>query len=54
VCIANAVGQVGRSTGVGAAVMARAAAAPIARGATPYERAVREALARGRSRSRAR
>ena len=54
VCIANSVGQVGRSTGVGAGVMDRAAAAPLARGATPYELAVREALARGRSRSRAR
>ena len=54
VCIANSVGQVGRSTGVGAGVMDRAAAAPMARGATPYELAVREALARGRSRSRAR
>jgi crossover junction endodeoxyribonuclease RuvC len=54
VCIANSVGQVGRSTGVGAGVMDRAAAAPLARGATPYELAVREALARGRDRSRAR
>jgi crossover junction endodeoxyribonuclease RuvC len=54
VCIANSVGQVGRSTGVGAGVMDRAAAAPMARGATPYELAVREALARGRDRSRAR
>ena len=54
VCIANSVGQVGRSTGVGAGVMDRAAAAPLARGATPYELAVREALAHGRDRSRAR
>ena len=54
VCIANSVGQVGRSTGVGAGVMDRAAAAPMARGATPYELAVREALPRGRCRSRAR
>ena len=54
VCIANSVGQVGRSTSVGAGVMDRAAAAPLARGATPYELAVREALARGRDRSRAR
>lgn len=47
VCIANVVGQVGRSTRVdGAGVLDRAAAAPIARGESPYDRAVREALAR--------
>jgi crossover junction endodeoxyribonuclease RuvC len=46
VCIANGLGQVGRSTRVGAGVMDRAASAPIERGSTPYERAVREALAR--------
>jgi crossover junction endodeoxyribonuclease RuvC len=54
VCIANSLGQVGRSTRDGASVLDRAAAAPIARGSTPYERAVQEALARGRDRSRAR
>ena len=47
VCIANVVGQVGRSTRVdGASVLDRAAAAPIARGESGYERAVREAIAR--------
>lgn len=47
VCIANVVGQVGRSTRVdGAGVLDRAAAAPIARGESPYDRAVHEALAR--------
>ena len=48
VCIANGLGQVGRSTRVdGAAVLDRSAAAPIDRGGpSPYERAVRNALAR--------
>jgi crossover junction endodeoxyribonuclease RuvC len=47
ICIANAAGQVGRSSRPdGAAVMDRAAAAPIARGESPYDRAVREALGR--------
>jgi crossover junction endodeoxyribonuclease RuvC len=47
VCIANGIGQVGRSSRpAGAAVMDRGASAPIERGASPYERAVREALAR--------
>jgi Holliday junction resolvasome RuvABC endonuclease subunit len=47
VCIANSLGQVGRGARVsGSAVLDRGAAAPIARGVTPYERAVREALAR--------
>ena len=47
VCIANGLGQVGRSSRPdGAAVLDRGAAAPIARGSSPYERAVREALAR--------
>jgi crossover junction endodeoxyribonuclease RuvC len=43
VCIANRVGQVGRAT---AAVMDRGANAPIERGGSAYDRAVREALAR--------
>jgi crossover junction endodeoxyribonuclease RuvC len=43
VCIANRVGQPSRT---GAAVLDRGASAPIERGSTPYERAVREALAR--------
>ena len=47
VCIANSLRQVGRGSRLaGAAVLDRAAAAPIARGSSPYERAVREALAR--------
>jgi crossover junction endodeoxyribonuclease RuvC len=47
VCIANSLGQVGRGSRVdGSATLDRGAAAPIARGSTPYERAVREALAR--------
>jgi crossover junction endodeoxyribonuclease RuvC len=48
ICIANGLGQVGRSTRVdGAAVMDRGAAAPIDRGGpSRYERAVREAIAR--------
>jgi crossover junction endodeoxyribonuclease RuvC len=45
VCIANRVGQPSRT---GAAVLDRAAVAPIERGDSPYERAVREALARDR------
>ena len=45
VCIANGLGQVGRSTRTTGGVMDRAAIAPIERGSTPYERAVREALA---------
>ena len=43
VCIANRVGQPSRA---GAGVLDRGASAPIERGSTPYERAVREALAR--------
>src|SRR4051794_40242000 len=47
VCIANSAGQIGRSSRPeGAAVLDRGAAAPMARGETSYERAVREALAR--------
>jgi crossover junction endodeoxyribonuclease RuvC len=47
VCIANGLGQIGRGARVdGSAVLDRGAVAPIARGASPYERAVREALAR--------
>jgi crossover junction endodeoxyribonuclease RuvC len=47
VCVANRVGQVGRSTRVGgAAVMDRAAAGPMDRGESAYDRAVREAIAR--------
>jgi crossover junction endodeoxyribonuclease RuvC len=48
ICIANGLGQVGRSSRPsGAAVLDRGAVAPIDRdGASPYERAVREALAR--------
>ena len=42
VCIANRLGQTDR---VNAAVFDRAAVAPIQRGETPYERAVREAIA---------
>lgn len=45
VCIANGVGQMGRSTRTTGSVLDRSAIAPIERGATPYERAVREALA---------
>jgi crossover junction endodeoxyribonuclease RuvC len=43
VCIANRVGQPSR---IGAGVLDRGASAPIERGSTPFERAVREALAR--------
>ena len=47
ICIANGLGQIGRtSRPAGAAVMDRSAIAPIARGASPYELAVRDALAR--------
>ena len=50
ICIANSERTVERRVAAGgvagAAVMDRAAIAPIARGETPYERAVREALAR--------
>jgi crossover junction endodeoxyribonuclease RuvC len=52
ICIANGLGQVGRSSRPsGAAVLDRSAVAPIARGSSPYERAVREALARERRRA---
>jgi crossover junction endodeoxyribonuclease RuvC len=43
VCIANRVGQPSR---VGAAVLDRGASAPIERGGSSYDRAVREAIAR--------
>lgn len=43
VCIANRIGQPSRE---GAGVLDRGASAPIERGSTPYERAVREAIAR--------
>jgi len=43
ICIANRVGQPSRA---GAGVLDRGASAPIERGSTPYERAVREALLR--------
>ena len=46
VCIANGMGQMGRSTRSTAGVLDRSAINPIERGSTPYERAVREALAR--------
>ena len=47
VCIANSLGQVGRGSRLdGSSALDRGAAAPIARGSTPYERAVRAALAR--------
>ena len=45
VCIANGLGQQGRSTRTSGAVLDRSAIAPIERGSTPYERAVAEALA---------
>jgi crossover junction endodeoxyribonuclease RuvC len=51
VCIANRVGQVDRAN-ASAAVLDRAAVAPIARGESPYDRAVREALARERKAER--
>jgi hypothetical protein len=43
VCVANRIGQPSRE---GAGVLDRGASAPIERGSTPYERAVRDALAR--------
>ena len=43
ICIANQLGQAGR---VGSSVLDRAAAAPIERGESAYDRAVREALAK--------
>ena len=46
VCIANGMGQTGRSSEATATVMDRSAINPITRGSTPYEQAVREALAR--------
>jgi crossover junction endodeoxyribonuclease RuvC len=46
VCIANRVGQPGRES---AGVLDRASAAPIERGSSSYERAVRDALARERT-----
>jgi hypothetical protein len=42
-------GQMGRSTRTTGSVMDRASINPIERGSTPYERAVREALARERA-----
>jgi crossover junction endodeoxyribonuclease RuvC len=54
VCIANGMGQMGRSTRTTGAVMDRSAINPIERGTTPYERAVREALAREAPKSPAR
>jgi len=49
VCVANRVGQVDRAN---AAVMDRAAVAPIQRGESSYDRAVREAIARERKAQR--
>jgi crossover junction endodeoxyribonuclease RuvC len=49
VCVANRVGQVDRAN---AAVMDRAAVAPIQRGESSYDRAVREAIARERKAER--
>jgi crossover junction endodeoxyribonuclease RuvC len=46
VCVANGIGQTGRSSGPTASVMDRSAINPITRGSTPYEQAVREALSR--------
>jgi crossover junction endodeoxyribonuclease RuvC len=46
VCVANGIGQSGRSSGETAGVLDRSAINPITRGVTPYERAVREALGR--------
>jgi crossover junction endodeoxyribonuclease RuvC len=46
VCIANGMGQTGRSSGGTASVMDRSSINPITRGSTPYEVAVREAIAR--------
>lgn len=54
ICIANGAGQIGRSSRPqGAAVLDRAAAAPIARGESGYDRAVREALGREKRERRA-
>jgi len=50
VCIANRVGQPSRA---GAAVLDRGASAPIERGGSAYDRAVREALAREKRPARA-
>jgi crossover junction endodeoxyribonuclease RuvC len=49
VCVANRVGHVDRAN---AAVMDRAAVAPIERGESSYDRAVREAIARDRKAQR--
>jgi crossover junction endodeoxyribonuclease RuvC len=49
VCVANRLGQADVTN---APVLDRAAAAPIARGESPYERAVREAMARERKAER--
>lgn len=49
VCVAN---RLGHADLVNAPVMDRAAAAPISRGESPYERAVREAVARERKAER--
>jgi hypothetical protein len=49
VCIANRVGQADRAN---ASVLDRAAVAPIERGESSYDRAVREALARERKAER--
>jgi crossover junction endodeoxyribonuclease RuvC len=46
VCVANGIGQTGRSTGATAGVLDRSAINPITRGVTPYEQAVRDALGR--------
>lgn len=51
VCIANRVGQVDRANG-SAAVLDRASVAPIRRGESGYDRAVREALAKERKAER--
>jgi crossover junction endodeoxyribonuclease RuvC len=53
ICIANRVGQVGRADASRAGVLDRAAVAPIERGESPYDRAVREALAREKRGKRA-
>lgn len=54
ICLANAERTGGSATGrahTGAPVLDRAAIAPIARGETPYERAVRDALAVDRTKA---
>jgi crossover junction endodeoxyribonuclease RuvC len=53
VCIANGIGQTGRTTRTTAGVLDRSAIDPIQRGSTPYERAVREALAQEKQPARA-